>query len=117
MANEIKMYGIANCDTIKKARTWMEKNGVSYVFHDYKKSGISPDKLEEWLLQVDLDVLLNKRGTTFRKLPDMIKENVNETTAIPLMVEHPSMIKRPVLEYEGGIIVGFKGPEYDAAVN
>lgn len=117
MASEIKMYGIANCDTIKKARTWMEKNGVSYVFHDYKKSGISADKLEEWLLQVDLDVLLNKRGTTFRKLPDMIKENINETNAIPLMVEHPSMIKRPVLEYEGGIIVGFKGPEYDAAVN
>ena len=75
MAGETKMYGISNCDTIKKARNWMEKNGINYVFHDYKKSGITKDKLEEWVLQVGWEVLLNKRGTTFKKLPDMVKLN------------------------------------------
>ncbi len=114
MSDSTKMYGIPNCDTIKKARNWMEKNGVNYVFHDYKKSGITEDKLEEWLLNVDLDVLLNKRGTTFKKLPDVIKENVNETNAIPLMMQNPSMIKRPVLEHNGEILVGFKSSEYEA---
>ena len=116
MNDSTKMYGIPNCDNIKKARKWMERNGVNYVFHDYKKSGITAEKLEHWLLNVDLDVLLNKRGTTFKKLPDVIRENVNETTAIPLMLQNPSMIKRPVLEHEGQIIVGFKSSEYEGAL-
>ena len=116
MSDSTKMYGIPNCDTIKKARKWMERNGVNYVFHDYKTSGITAEKLEHWLLNVDLDVLLNKRGTTFKKLPDVIRENVTEATAIPLMMQNPSMIKRPVLEHEGQIIVGFKSSEYEAAL-
>jgi arsenate reductase (glutaredoxin) len=116
MNGETKMYGISNCDTVKKARAKMERNGVSYVFHDYKKSGITADKLEEWLLQTDLDNLLNKRGTTFRALPDVIRENVNEANAIPLMLQNPSMIKRPVLEIDGQLLIGFKGSDYDALV-
>ena len=112
MSNEVKMYGIPNCDTVKKARTWMEKNGVNYVFHDYKKSGITEDKLEEWLLQVDLDVLLNKRGTTFRALPDIIKQNINEKAAIKLMKDNPSMIKRPVVEGGPELIVGYNQAEF-----
>jgi len=116
MSDGTKMYGIPNCDNIKKARKWMERNGVNYVFHDYKKSGITAEKLEHWLLNVDLDVLLNKRGTTFKKLPDVIRENVTEATAIPLMLQNPSMIKRPVLEHDGQILVGFKSSEYEAAL-
>lgn len=114
MSKEIKMYGIANCDTVKKARVWMEKNGVNYVFHDYKKSGITEDKLEEWLLQVDLETLLNKRGTTFRALPDIIKANINETSAIKLMKDNPSMIKRPVIEGGSELIVGYSQAEFSA---
>ncbi len=114
MSKEIKMYGIANCDTVKKARVWMEKNGVNYVFHDYKKSGITEDKLEEWLLQVDLETLLNKRGTTFRALPDIIKDNINETSAIKLMKDNPSMIKRPVIEGGSELIVGYSQAEFSA---
>jgi len=115
MAYETKMYGITNCDSIKKARKWMERQGVNYVFHDYKKSGITKEKLEEWLLHVELDVLLNKRGTTFKKLPDIVKQDIDENKAIMLMMENPSMIKRPVLEVGEEILVGFKGSEYEAA--
>ncbi|MEW4468065.1 ArsC family reductase [Parasphingorhabdus sp. JC815] len=109
------MYGISNCDTIKKARNWMEKNGINYVFHDYKVSGITKDKLEEWVMQVGWEPLLNKRGTTFKKLPDMVKENVNEDSAIMLMQENPSMIKRPVLEHGDELVVGFKASDYETA--
>ena len=115
MAGETKMYGISNCDTIKKARTWMEKNRHNYVFHDYKKSGITKEKLEMWVLQVGWEVLLNKRGTTFKKLPDMVKQNVGDDTAVMLMAENPSMIKRPVLEHGDELVVGFKAADYEAA--
>lgn len=115
MASETKMYGISNCDTIKKARNWMEKNGINYVFHDYKKSGITKDMLELWVMQVGWEVLLNKRGTTFKKLPDMMKENIDENSAIMLMAENPSMIKRPVLEHGDELVVGFKAADYEAA--
>lgn len=115
MSNETKMYGISNCDSIKKARNWMERNSINYVFHDYKKSGITKDKLEEWVMHVGWELLLNKSGTTFRKLPDMMKENIDEDSAIMLMAENPSMIKRPVLEYGEEIVVGFKAADYEAA--
>jgi len=115
MSNETKMYGISNCDTIKKARNWMERNGINYVFHDYKKSGITKDRLELWVMQVGWEPLLNKRGTTFKKLPDMVKANVDEATAIMLMEENPSMIKRPVLEHGDQLVVGFKAADYEAA--
>ena len=115
MSDETKMYGISNCDTIKKARNWMEKNGVNYVFHDYKKSGLTQDKLEEWVMQVGWEPLLNKRGTTFKKLPDTIKGAIDENAAIMLMLENPSMIKRPVLEHDEQVVVGFKASDYEAA--
>jgi arsenate reductase len=112
----VKIYGIPNCDTIKKARVWLEKQGVNHVFHDYKKSGITEEKLTEWAMEVGTEALLNKSGTTFRALPQIVKDNVNDDSAIRLMIEHPSMIKRPVLEYPGGVIVGFKSSEYEAAL-
>jgi arsenate reductase len=106
------MYGIPNCDTIKKARTWLEAHRHEYDFHDYKKAGIDKTRLEGWVKQVGWDVLLNRAGTTFKKLPDADKEGLTEKKAIALMLAQPSMIKRPVLEMKGRITVGFKPEEY-----
>jgi arsenate reductase len=109
----ITIYGIKNCDTMKKARAWLEKRGVGYAFHDYKVSGIEKKKLEGWAKQVGWETLLNRAGTTFRKLSDKEKAGVTSTKAIALMLEQPSMIKRPVLELAGGtLLVGFKPEEY-----
>ncbi len=107
------LYGIPNCDTIKKARTWLEKRGVAYNFHDYKKAGIDEGKLREWSREVGWEALLNRRGTTFRELPDETKQHIDEDIAITLMSSNPSMIKRPVLESEGPTLVGFKSTEYE----
>ena len=110
------MNGIPNCDTIKKARTWLDAQGVAFDFHDYKKAGIGAEKLNAWTDVVGWEVLLNKAGTTFRKLPDADKADITRDKAIALMVEHPSLIKRPVLEYPGGVLVGFKPDVYDEAL-
>jgi arsenate reductase len=107
------MYGIKNCDTIKKARTWLESHDVAYAFHDYKAAGIEAGKLQAWAGQVGWEVLLNRAGTTFRALPDKDKEGLTEKRAIALMVAQPSMIKRPVLESGGKLLVGFKPDEYN----
>ncbi|MGE0338852.1 MAG: ArsC family reductase [Xanthobacteraceae bacterium] len=113
----ITIYGIKNCDTMKKARAFLDKNGVEYAFHDYKASGIDRKKLEAWAKQAGWETLLNRAGTTFRKLSDKDKEGITEKKAIALMVEQPSMIKRPVLELPGGkLLVGFKPEEYRKAV-
>jgi arsenate reductase len=113
----ITIYGIKNCDTMKKARAFLDKNGVAYAFHDYKASGIDRKKLEAWAKQAGWETLLNRAGTTFRKLSDKDKEGITEKKAIALMVEQPSMIKRPVLELPGGkLLVGFKPEEYRKAV-
>jgi arsenate reductase len=110
----ITIYGIKNCDTMKKARAWLDKQGADYAFHDYKVSGIDKRKLEGWAKKVGWETLLNRVGTTFRKLPDKEKANITEKKAIALMLELPSMIKRPVLELGGGkLLVGFKAEEYD----
>lgn len=109
------MYGIKNCDTIKKARVWLAEHGVSYDFHDYKAVGISADKLRGWAGQVGWEVLLNRAGTTFRALPETEKVDLDEARAIALMVAQPSMIKRPVLETDGPLLVGFKPDTYLAA--
>jgi arsenate reductase len=106
------MYGIKNCDTIKKARTWLESHKVEYDFHDYKSAGIDRAMLEGWVKKVGWEVLLNRAGTTFRKLPDGDKEGLNEKKAIALMLAQPSMIKRPVLEAKGKLTVGFKPDDY-----
>ena len=106
------IYGIRNCDTMKKARTWLESHGVAHDFHDYKVAGIEPAKLAAWSKRVGWEVLLNRAGTTFRKLPDKAKQNLDEAKAIELMLAQPSMIKRPVLERGKALIVGFSPEKY-----
>ncbi|MBV1920879.1 MAG: ArsC family reductase [Pseudomonadales bacterium] len=108
----ITMYGIKNCDTIKKARKWLETEGVDYQFHDYKKESIQKDQLITWINQLGWEVLLNKRGTTWRKLPDDIKNNIDEASAISVMLENTSIIKRPVLDTGNTLLVGFSADEY-----
>jgi arsenate reductase (glutaredoxin) len=109
----ITIYGIKNCDTMKKARAFLDKKGVAYDFHDYKIKGIDKTKLEGWAKKAGWETLLNRAGTTFKKLPDKDKENVSERKAIALMLAQPSMIKRPVLELGGGkVLVGFRPEEY-----
>src|SRR5665213_122441 len=113
----VTIYGIKNCDTMKKARAWLDKRGVDYAFHDYKTAGIERERLEKWEKKVGWEALLNRAGTTFKKLPDKDKEGVTEKKAIALMLAQPSMIKRPVLEVGGGkVLVGFKPDEYAAAI-
>ena len=108
----VTIFGIKNCDTMKKARAWLEGHKVPYAFHDYKVSGIDKATLEGWAKKVGWEILLNRAGTTFRKLPDADKEGLTEKKAIALMLAQPSMIKRPVLEAKGKLTVGFKPEEY-----
>ena len=108
------IYGIPNCDTMKKARAWLESQGVAYEFHDYKKAGIERSKLEAWLKAVGWEVLLNRAGTTFRKLPESARSGLTEAKATRLMLEQPSMIKRPVLERGKTLLVGFNPEKYAA---
>lgn len=111
-SKSVTIYGIKNCDTMKKARTWLDDHGVAYTFHDYKAEGIDKVSLERWAKEVGWEILLNRAGTTFRKLPDAQRENVTEKKAIALMLEQPSMIKRPVLDVGGKLLVGFKPDAY-----
>jgi len=109
----LTIYGIRNCDTMKKARAWLDKAGKPYAFHDYKTPGIDRARLAGWAKQVGWEALLNRAGTTFRKLPDAAKESLTEKKALALMLEQPSMIRRPVLEAPGGrLLVGFKPEQY-----
>jgi arsenate reductase len=111
------LYGIKNCDTMKKARAWLEQHGVAYEFHDYKVAGIDRARLERWSSQVGWEVLLNRAGTTFRKLPDSDRQGLNAGKAIALMLRQPSMIKRPVLEFDGRLLIGFKPDSYATELN
>jgi Spx/MgsR family transcriptional regulator len=111
----LTLFGIKACDTMVKARKWLEADGRSYVFHDYKTQGISADQLESWADQVGWEALLNRSGTTFRKLPEGDRLDLTRDKAISLMLAQPSMIKRPVLEGAGPLLVGFKPEEYVAA--
>ena len=110
----ITIYGIKACDTMKKARAWLDDHGVAYAFHDYKAAGIDRATLERWAGQVGWEVLLNRSGTTFRKLADADKTDLNQDKAIALMLDQPSMIKRPVLDVGGELLVGFKPDAYAA---
>ena len=112
----ITIYGIKNCDTMKKARGWLDDHGVVYDFHDYKLAGIGKDKLKQWSDELGWETLLNRAGTTFRKLPDSDKEGLNERKALALMLAQPSMIKRPVLDLGGKLLVGFKPDVYGKEV-
>ena len=108
----VTIYGIKNCDTMKKARDWLDSHGVAYDFHDYKAAGIDRDRLAGWAGSVGWETLLNRAGTTFRALPDKDKDGLSEKKAIALMMAQPSMIKRPVLDVGGKLLVGFKPEQY-----
>jgi arsenate reductase len=109
------LYGIRNCDTVKKARTWLDAHGVAYDFHDYKVSGIDEAQLRGWIGRAGLDAVLNRSGTTFRKLPEQEKEGLDEDRAVALMIAQPSMIRRPVVETGEALLVGFDPERYRAS--
>ena len=110
------IYGIKACDTMKKARDWLDGRGVTYRFHDYKVAGVDRARLEGWSKVVGWETLLNRSGTTFRKLPDADRQGLNEAKAIDLMLAQPSMIKRPVLDLGDRLVVGFKPDQYQQAM-
>ena len=112
----VGLYGIKNCDTMKKARAWLDAHGVAYDFHDYKVEGVDRARLERWSRKVGWETLLNRAGTTFRKLPDDRKAAVDERQAVSLMLEQPSLIKRPVLELGAALLVGFSPDTYAKAL-
>ena len=112
----MRMYGIKNCDTIKKARAWLEARGIAYDFHDYKSAGVDAARLRGWVAELGWEKLLNRAGTTFRKLPDADKLGIDADKAVALMLAQPSMIKRPVLDLGDRRLVGFDAAEREAAV-
>ena len=112
----ITLYGIPNCDTVKKARGWLDGRGIAYAFHDYKKAGADAAQVGRWVAAAGLDKVLNRAGTTFRKLPEESREGLDEGRAVALMVANPSCIKRPVVEHPGGLLVGFKPDEWAAVL-
>jgi len=112
----VKIYGIKNCDTMKKALKWLDEQGVAYEFHDYKKAGIDRHTLETWEAVVGWETLLNRRGMMWRKVPDGVKAAIDRDSALDLMLETPSIIKRPVLDTGAGLQVGFKPEQYAAAL-
>jgi arsenate reductase len=116
MTRRVTIHGIKACDTMKKARDWLEGHHVAYGFHDYKAMGVERATLEAWTRQVGWETLLNRAGTTFRKLPEADKTGLSEARAIDLMLAQPSMIKRPVLEVDGKLVVGFKPDIYAATL-
>ena len=112
----ITMYGISNCDTIKKAKKWLEENKVEYLFHDYKKLGIEKEKLEIWCNELGYENVINRRGTTWRKLPETDRENLDQESAITIMLAQPSIIKRPVLENDKKLLLGFSPESYKTLI-
>ena len=110
---KVTIYGIKNCDTMKKARTWLDKKGVAYEFHDYKTAGIDRARLESWASQIGWETLLNRSGTTFRKLPEKDREGLDERKAVALMQAQPAMIKRPVLDLGNSLHLGFSEDAYN----
>ena len=111
------LYGISNCDTIKKAKNWLELNNIDYKFHDFRKQGLEPEIIQNWLTQISWDKLLNKRSTTWRNLELEVQQSVNAENIIQLLVENPTLIKRPVLNVNGIINVGFNADTYQGIFN
>ena len=111
------LYGISNCDTIKKAKNWLELNNIDYKFHDFRKQGLEPEIIQSWLTQIAWDKLLNKRSTTWRNLELEVQQSVNAENIIQLLVENPTLIKRPVLNVNGIINVGFNADTYQGIFN
>jgi Spx/MgsR family transcriptional regulator len=113
----IHLYGIPNCDTVKKARVWLDRHGTAYTFHDYKKEGAEPARIAGWIAAAGLGAVVNRKGTTFRALSEEDKARAADShTAVALLVQHPSIIKRPIVEHPGGVLVGFKEEEWSAAL-
>ena len=113
----IHLYGIPNCDTVKKARLWLDAAGKAYTFHDYKKEGADPDRIAGWIAAAGLDVVVNRKGTTFRALSDADKARAADAATAPaLLAANPSVIKRPIAEHDGGLLVGFKADDWAAAL-
>ena len=110
--SDVTLYGISNCDTIKKAKNWLDKEGIDYSFHDYRKQGLDSDMLTPWVDSLGWEALLNRRGTTWRKLPDDVKQNIERDSAINIMLENPSIIKRPLLIKGDEQYLGFKDSHY-----
>ncbi len=113
---QISVYGIPNCDTVKKARAWLDAKGIGYTFHDYKKEGADPAKLRQWIAAKGWETVLNRRGTAFRKLDPAQTADLDVNKAVPLMQANPSTIKRPVVEHDGGLLVGFDASEWERAL-
>lgn len=109
------LYGIRNCDTVKRARAWLDAQGVAYTFHDYKTAGVDAARLAAWVDRLGCEALLNRAGTNFRKLPDLDRQDIDRDRAIALMLAHPSAIRRPVLERGETLLVGFAPSRYEAA--
>lgn len=110
----LTLYGIRNCDTVKKARVWLDQHGVAFVFHDYRKAGIDRPRLEAWVAEHGWETVLNRAGTTFRALPEADRSGLDAGKAVDLMLAQPSMIKRPVLDLGDRTLVGFKPDRYAA---
>jgi arsenate reductase len=113
----VKVYGIKNCDTMKKAFAWLEANGIAYEFHDYKKTGVPPGKLKAWATKVDVEALANTRGPTWRKIPDAQKANLTEAKMIALLEANTSAIRRPIVESGITLLVGFDEQEFAARLS
>jgi len=113
----LTLYGIPNCDTVKKARAWLDARGTAYAFHDYKKAGVDEGDLRRWIDALGWETVLNRAGTTFRKLPDAAKTDMGADKAVALMLAQPSMIKRPIVEGDGALLVGFKPEAWEAALS
>ncbi len=111
----ITLYGIPNCDTVKKARDWLGGRGLSFAFHDYKKAGADATRIARWVEQAGWVRVLNRAGTTFRKLPEADKAGLDAAKAVAIMAANPSCIKRPIVEHDGGLLVGFKPDEWEKA--
>ncbi len=111
------LYGISNCDTVKKAKNWLEKNQLDYSFHDFRKQGLEPETIQDWLTQISWDKLLNKRSTTWRNLESEVQQSVNAENIIELLVKNPTLIKRPVLKVNGIINIGFNADTYQGIFN
>lgn len=112
----ITLYGIPNCDTVKKARVWLDARGAAYAFHDYKKAGVDEAALRLWVARLGWEKLLNRAGTTFRKLPDAAKADLDAEKAIAVMLANPSAIRRPVVVSGDALVVGFDAAQYETLV-
>lgn len=110
------LYGIPNCDTVKKARVWLAERGIDYRFHDYKKQGADPERIAGWIAQAGLSRVLNKAGTTYKKLPEAEKAELEAENAASVLAAHPSTIKRPIVEHDGGLLVGFDADAWETAI-